>query len=108
MAPASALATQERQYHLSAAEASVQQEAAAGGAEFQVCGPDIGLGTKAECDPPVAARQCHPRGVIDVHHGDTGQAEQGGQLQFGGEVRLHRAVIVEMIAREVGKDARRE
>ena len=99
---------QQRQHHLGAAEAPVEQEPAADGAELQVRGADVGVGTQAEGDAPVAPRQRHPRGVVDVHHRDTGQAEQRRQLQLGGEVRLHRAVIVEMIAREVGEDARRE
>ena len=99
---------QQWQRHLGTPEASVEQEAAARGAEFQVCGADVRLGVQAEGDAPVTPRKCHPRGVVDVHHRDTGQAEQRRQLQLGGEVRLHRAVIVEMIAGEVGEDARRE
>ena len=99
---------QQRQGHLGTPEASVQEEAAASRRQLEVRGADVGVRAQAEGDAAITAGQCRPGRIVDVHHLGTAQTQQRRQLELGGEVGLHRAVIVEMVAGEVGEDARRK
>ena len=49
-----------------------------------------------------------PRRIIGVEEGHAIPREQPHQPQLGGAIRLHRAMIVEVITREIRKDRRRE
>ena len=49
-----------------------------------------------------------PRGIVEVDHGRRARREHLEQPLLGGEVRLHVAVIVEMVPRQVREHARRK
>ena len=68
----------------------------------------VGGARRPEAHRARRPRQRLPRGIVGVDHGDAVRRELLDEQRLGREVRLHRAVIVEMIAREVREHRRLE
>jgi hypothetical protein len=94
---------EQRQRDVALAEASLQTETAARGIEDDLGGADVGCRVQSERHPAGACRQPLPGHVIEVHHLHPGLDQHAAELELGGEVRFHRSVIIQMIAREVGE-----
>ena len=62
------------------------------------------LDSRAEAHLAAARRECAPRRVVGIHHDGAMRGEIIQQTRFRVAVRLHRAVVVEMVAREIGED----
>ena len=99
---------QQRQRHLGRPEAAVEPEPAARRVEHDLRGADVRRRMQPEGHPARAGGQHLPGAVVEVHHLDARLGQHAAELELGGEVRLHRPVIVEVVAGQVGEHARRE
>ncbi len=81
---------------------------APGGRKFYVAPSDIGSIALPEKNFSTTRIERIPGRIVCVDHGVSIRLEVKHQRRFRGEVCLHRAVIVEMIAREIGENGRPE
>ena len=89
-------------------EPARQPEPAPGAVEDHSSARTSASGIQAEGDPPATRRQRAQAGSSALTISNPDQAEQRAQPHLGGEIVLHRAVIVEMLVGQVGEDARGE
>ena len=98
----------ERQIDVAPAVATRQDEAASFGAQHRRLGVKVSRRVEPEGEGRAAPRDHVPRPVVLVHRRDGAGPEQVEQAKLGGEVLLHGAVVVEMVAGDVGERRGRE